>query len=328
VRQEREPSSELDQEIVAAYAATFISRFDRYPVQLPNGLYIQVAKPLTPDLIQSHLEGYRHSARQVATIGAYALDKQSRATWICFDADTDDEWKDLLHLSFDLLERGVPSYPELSRRGGHLWLFTPIISGGEARRFGQQLLGEAKISDIELYPKQDQLGEGAGSFVRLPLGLHRRNNRVHHFVYPDGVTPLGTSIREQIKILSHPARVPIEFIEYVLEQPSKTPLPSPLTSGEPNNISGENLSDRIKSRISVFDFVSHYVELDQRGMGCCPFHDDQHKSFGVNSQKNYWHCFAGCGGGSIIDFWTRYREMRGQSTNWNETIKDLADLLL
>ena len=36
------------------------------------------------------------------------------------------------------------------------------------------------------------------------------------------------------------------------------------------------------------------------GRGCGLI--DLHPSFGVNTEGNYWHCFAGCGGGSVIDF--------------------------
>ncbi len=31
-------------------------------------------------------------------------------------------------------------------------------------------------------------------------------------------------------------------------------------------------------------------------------------SFGVNDTGNYWHCFAGCGGGTVIDLWIKWRE--------------------
>jgi DNA primase len=34
----------------------------------------------------------------------------------------------------------------------------------------------------------------------------------------------------------------------------------------------------------------------------CQFHYDHNPSFGVNDAEYCWHCFAGCGGGSVIDF--------------------------
>ena len=71
------------------------------------------------------------------------------------------------------------------------------------------------------------------------------------------------------------------------------------------------------------DFVSQYVELSHAGRGLCPFHDDQNASFSVNAERNYWHCFAGCGGGSIIDFW-----MKWQGCDFAEAVHELAELLL
>jgi DNA primase len=38
------------------------------------------------------------------------------------------------------------------------------------------------------------------------------------------------------------------------------------------------------------------------GVGHCPFHDDEHASFSVNKEGNYWNYFAGCGGGNIMQF--------------------------
>ena len=54
----------------------------------------------------------------------------------------------------------------------------------------------------------------------------------------------------------------------------------------------------------VLEFGGRYVDLKPTkngAIGRCPFHDDHRPSFGVNAEGNYWHCFAGCGGGSVID---------------------------
>jgi hypothetical protein len=62
------------------------------------------------------------------------------------------------------------------------------------------------------------------------------------------------------------------------------------------------LSERIKASVTVLEFVSQYVELKPTAsgaVGLCPFHDDHHPSFGVSDEGNYWHCFAGSGGGSV-----------------------------
>ncbi|PJF40088.1 MAG: hypothetical protein D6737_04965, partial [Chloroflexi bacterium] len=159
MRIERPRKPELDQQLVAAYARTFIARHDRYPLQLPGGSYATVRKQLHPALIHAHLRG-------TVTLGAYALDHQSQAHWLCFDADDDERWQDLRQLAQTLSEQQVTAYLEASRRGGHLWLFTPRLPGHDIRRFGHQVLDAYHLEQIELYPKQNRLTTGPGSLVR------------------------------------------------------------------------------------------------------------------------------------------------------------------
>jgi DNA primase len=90
------------------------------------------------------------------------------------------------------------------------------------------------------------------------------------------------------------------------------------------------VSEKIKDRMTVLEFVGKYVDLKPSkggAVGLCPFHDDQHPSLGVNAEGNYWHCFAGCGGGSIIDFWSLWRNKQGLDSGFTATIRDLADIL-
>jgi hypothetical protein len=323
---ERHQKIELAPELVQGYAATFIPRFDRYPVQKADGSYLAVKHPLHLSLVEGHLKG-------LVTIGAYALNEQSQASWICLDADQPEKWQQLISLSKSLELDAVPSYLEQSRpeRGGHLWFFLPApLSGTDARRFGKQLLASMKIEDVELYPKQDELRTGPGSLVRLPLGIHQLSKRRYPFIRADG-TPLAPTIREQIALLKQPNRVPEKFIRKVLKRAPKAEATFPTKAFKPNRkniIVGSTPSERIKNRISVHDFVTKYVELDARGMGLCPFHDDHVMSFGVNQEGNYWNCFAGCGGGSVIDFWMRWRKLQGQDDTFKETITELTKMLL
>ena len=90
------------------------------------------------------------------------------------------------------------------------------------------------------------------------------------------------------------------------------------------------ISEKIKAHISVLEFVSQYVDLKTTSTGAighCPFHDDENPSFGINDQENYWHCFAGCGGGSVIDFWSKWREKRDLDSSFLATITELAQML-
>jgi DNA primase len=76
----------------------------------------------------------------------------------------------------------------------------------------------------------------------------------------------------------------------------------------------------------VYEFVSQFVDLKRTGIGyvgLCPFHEDHHPSFGVNVEGNYWTCFAGCGGGSLIDFW-----MLNEGIDFKTAVTELEQMLL
>lgn len=64
--------------------------------------------------------------------------------------------------------------------------------------------------------------------------------------------------------------------------------------------------DQIIDRFPLADELSRrHITVVGKGKekaGKCPFHDDRNASFSVNLEKGVWHCHAGCGGGSIIDF--------------------------
>ena len=200
-----ERKTELTLELITAYSATFVPRFDMYPIQLGDGRYMTVKKQLTLTMIESHLRGF-------ITLGAYALDADSRAKWICLDADTDENWARVGDFAHQLKQQDIPVYQESSRRGGHLWLFFPPMQGQDARRFGKQLMNDYGLSNLELYPKQDALQDASGSLVRLPLGRHRLTGKRYGFVTLEG-KPLAPTIREQVALLANPDYVPQTFIE-------------------------------------------------------------------------------------------------------------------
>lgn len=319
---EKPPSPELNRDILRRYAKTFIPRQDCYPIQTEDGRYLTVKRRFQLDYVQAHLKG-------IMTLGAYALDERDQARWLCLDADTPEQWAELLKMTRDLEQDGITAYLEPSRRGGHLWLFFSPLPGATARQFGQRLLGRYDLEGIELFPKQAELKTGPGSLVRLPLGKHRLTGQRYYFVTTEG-EPIAPSVREQVRIMSAPQIVPPAYIRHVSLERSSVDIPQvkplfPEASREP---AGATLSERLKNSISVYDFARRYVELDQNATGYCPFHADEHKSFGVNREQNFWHCWAGCGGGSIIDFWMKWREKQGLDASFTATIKSLADMLL
>jgi len=281
------------------YAELFVNRWDVYALQKEDGSYICVRRPLTPRFLWQHLRGE-------VTLGVYSLDEENRARWLAFDADEDEEWAVLVRLSTGLEERGIPSYLERSRRGGHLWLFLEeCLPGRVVRAFGKELLSweEARM---EMFPKGGENKGGPGSLIRLPLGIHLRSGRRYPFVNQRGES-LGRSVREQVKALLEVRRVSSALVAEVLaEALSKRQRLASAPGRRSPEGQGTGLIGQLK-QVDLYEFVRTYVELAPNGKGHCPFHDDDHMSFSVNREGNYWNCFAGCGGGDIIHFWEKWR---------------------
>lgn len=293
---------------------TFFQRRDLYARQLEDGRYVCIPKTLSLNHILAHLKGD-------ITLGTYILDQSSQARFLVFDADDECQFQSLVKMASILFQTGTTTYLEPSRRGGHLWLFLPRQMPGKiAREFGAGLVKRFSLDGIEMFPKQSQLGKGPGSLIRLPFGIHRRTGQRYAFVTPEGKF-LASTMAAQIRLLCNPQTVPAELIDY---HRSNTTAPT-ISKPEFAHVNGEgvNLSDRIKNSIPAYDFIGKFVQLNDNGRGLCPFHQDRIQSFAVHPSENYWHCFAGCGGGSIIDFW-----MKWQKCDFTTAVRELAGFLL
>jgi hypothetical protein len=328
---EQPQRQEIEPHLLDAFISTFILRQDAYPRQQADGTYVAVRKPLTSALVEQHFKGQ-------LTLGTYALDARSMARWICLDTDTDAQASRLLVMTERIAEQGIPFYRERSRRGFHLWFFfQQPLTGILARRFIQQLLIEHGIDPkqcgdkpLEIYPRQVQLvGEGLGSLVRLPLGVHRKTGKIYPFVDRND-QPLAKTPRELLPIMSNPDRVPLPFLLAVISRSPQPVLERPTHAFKTKSLAGRKdrqPSERILAAISTFEFVRQYVSLDDHNQGYCPFHDDEHKSFNVVESGNYWNCFAGCGGGNIIHFWSKWRAEHGEDGSFVDTVRDLLGIL-
>jgi hypothetical protein len=253
-------------------AQRFVQQWDLHARQIDDGSYVCVHEPLNVGHLLDHLRGE-------ITLGAYLLDQESRARFLVLDADDVQAWERLGHLASTLAGEDVPAYLERSRRGGHLWLFfAEAVAGREVRAFGQGLLAAHQVEGVELYPKQDRLADGPGSLIRMPFGVHRLTGRRYGFYTLDG-SPLAPSIREQIYALETPETVPeAAFEAYRSFVP---PQPVAAVTEPPEELTG-TLSERIKAKVTVLEFVSQYVDLKPTAsgaVGLCPFHDDHPPSF-------------------------------------------------
>lgn len=326
---ERQPSDVELSPLAEILARKFINRWDVYPEQLDNGRYISRHESLHVGLLFAHLRGEM-------TLGTYLLDANSKGRFLVYDADDHHGWQWLQALTHTLLEQGTMGYLEPSRRCGHLWLFfDKPIAGADVRRFGTGVLSYFQVSGIELYPKQELLTTGPGSLIRLPFGIHRRTGRRYGFYHPNS-TPIAPTIPEQIHVLSAPQVISDEVLEFFMRYVPPVDVPTPLNANDAPRVVRQQVKDnrlpvseRIKAAITVREFVLRYIELSPAGAGLCPFHDDHHPSFSVNDKENFWHCFAGCGGGSVIDFYILYQQrVMQRECDFKTAIKELADLLL
>ncbi len=284
------------QHFAEAFTAQFIQRRDLYARQLEDGSYVRVNQPFTVELMRAHLEGK-------ITLGAYLLSLENTTRFVVLDADTDERWAQTRQLSAELAAQGLPTMLEASRRGGHLWIFfDQPVPGDKARGFGLGLLQVFGMQDLEVYPRQERHVDGPGSLIRIPLGIHRKTGRRYGLVTPDG--QLQGGFWQQAERLTHPRPVPPEVVELYQYHPQ------PVTRKEVNPELDQKYA-RLKE-IPLVEFIGQFVQLRpvaSGAIGLCPFHDDHHPSFGVNVKGNYWNCFAGCGGGDIISFWMKLKNV-------------------
>jgi hypothetical protein len=144
---------------------------------------------LTDRTLKQHLEGE-------ITIALYAINPASqRCKWVAIDADYKDSMEDLLKLQYYLQEDKVQAALEMSKRGGHLWIFFEkpqlarecrIYIYDLALRLKVPVKGAGLVEGIEVFPKHNELRAGEfGNAVRGPLGIHRGAKRRFWFYGAD-----------------------------------------------------------------------------------------------------------------------------------------------
>lgn len=136
---------------------------------------------LSDETVRDHLAGK-------ITIGLYSINPQNqRCKWVAIDADYASAMDDLIKLQYQLTQDRVESALEMSKRGGHLWIFlaVPLLASkcrlyiyDLAQRLGVPVKGSGLAEGIELFPKHDEIQKGAfGNAIRGPLGIHRGAKR-------------------------------------------------------------------------------------------------------------------------------------------------------
>jgi CHC2 zinc finger len=307
----------LEQGHLNIYRNLFVSRDDVYALQSPKGAYFTKHSPLTDEVLANHLLGN-------ITAGFYGLDKDSSVSWIALDADSPDGIERLQDAWRGLDDQKIYSLLEKSRRGGHLWILFERVPAKAARRL---ILGSLpQLEDVEVFPKQDRLTQDSqfGSLMRGPLGIHRLTGKRHPFVDPISLIPVSRSVLGTIEYLAQAPKVTASQVE----EADIFPFPESAYFPAPERPTRFSPIQRLKEQIGdPYDFISRFVELDERGKGHCPFHPpDHHPSFAVDRHRGFWIDFHEVNprtgryvGGDVVEF---YRRLKGLT--YKEVLKELG----
>lgn len=314
------------------FIETFISRRDDLARQRDDGRYRRVGHVFEPYHARHHLAG-------TYTIGSYVIDERGRCRYAVFDADSDNGLEVLQKLQLTLASDTIPSYLELSRRGGHLWIF--FAQPAAAHQVRAWLLPYRPL-DVELYPLQDE-GNGYGSIIRVPLGIHRRSGKRYPFVVPQhagpGVVPVAPTVQGSLAWLATIQRVAVpvslQCNEIARQCNEIAPRAGTLGNREPHTHTSFSLprmqSPLHQDKLTIREwnalqdpivFIGRYVQLNSAGVGRCPFSEhhtgkDEHASFKVyrpGAPGGYcWYCYTWKQGGSVFDFLRYYYGLDAQA---------------
>lgn len=84
-----------------------------------------------------------------------------------------------------------------------------------------------------------------------------------------------------------------------------------------------SVSDEVKQRIDIVEYISRYTPLKKAGRtykGLCPFHSERTPSFVVYPETGTWRCYGACGtGGDVFAFL-----MRKENLEFREALQVLA----
>jgi len=251
---------------------------------------------LTDDAIRQHLEGK-------ITVGLYAINPSTqRCKWVAIDADYKNAMEDLLKLQYHLTQDQVEPALEMSRRGGHLWIFlaTPLLAKecriyihDLASRLGVPVKGTGLADGIEVFPKHDAIGAGEfGNAIRGPLGIHRGANRRFWFYGAD------YTLEAQIKYLNGLRKVTEEELRRCI---AGKDLPQAESSVRPvRNVAMGRPNRNGRSAFHILDHVGKVRKVGRNYVTRCPAcADSGHDRSGDNlavliEDPRFYKCWAGC----------------------------------
>jgi len=253
------------------------------------------ALSLTAATIQRHLEGE-------ITIGLYSINPATqRSKWVAIDADYGGAMEDLLKLQYYLLEDKVDAALEMSKRGGHLWIFMerPALARdcrtyiyNLALRLGVQIKAAGPVEGIEIFPKHDELRPGEfGNAMRGPLGVHRGASRRYWFYGAD------YDLEKQMGYLSRLRKISEEQLRGFIA--GKT-LPPEFERKRPPSDEGVHSFPASGREFRILDHVGKVRKVGRNYVTRCPScseagHDRSGDNLAISIEDpRKYLCWAGC----------------------------------
>jgi len=250
---------------------------------------------LTTATIRRHLEG-------AVTIGLYAINPATqRSKWVAIDADYAGAMEDLLKLQYFLQQDKVEAALEMSKRGGHLWIFMekPVLARecriyiyNLALKLGVRIRGLGLAEGIEVFPKHDELRKGEfGNAIRGPLGIHRGANRRFWFYGAD------YDLEKQISYLNRLRKVSEEQIRRFIA--GKT-MPPEFDRKRPSADQSAPFVHASGREFRILDHVGKVRKVGRNYVAQCPScaeagqdRSGDNLAISIEDPRKYL-CWAGC----------------------------------
>lgn len=246
---------------------------------------------LTKETIRRHLEGE-------ITIGLYAIHPfTQRCKWVAIDADYKNALEDLLRLQYLLSQDRVEPALEMSRRGGHLWIFlaTPLLAKecriyihDLAARLGLPVKVSGLADGIEVFPRHNAIGDGKfGNAIRGPLGIHRGADRRYWFY---GVQH---TLEAQIAYLNRLRKLTEDEL-HTFVAGKEIPRAAPRTEGGTQGKSGRAV------QFHILEHVGRVRRVGRNYVGRCPSCAESGHDRGADNlailieDTRFYKCWAGC----------------------------------
>ena len=250
---------------------------------------------LTESTIRRHLDGE-------ITIGLYAINPDNqRCKWLAIDADYQNAMEDLLKLQCRLIQDGVEPALELSRRGGHLWIFLarPLLAKDcrvyihdIALRLGVPVKGSGPRDGIEVFPKQDAIEpSGFGSAIRGPLGIHRGANC--RFWFPGA----DYTVEAQIAYLNGFRKLTEQELEVFIAGKER---PKPDNSPQERSTASRRRARTARLEFRILEYVAPVRKVGRNYVTRCPScaefgHDRSGDNLAILIRDpRFYKCWAGC----------------------------------